>query len=78
LLGTVPIASRVGGILEILNNTKFSRFSFEPGNLSSFIDAITTVTYMDPIELIEMGTELRQHVLRKFSSVEKDLSKLFT
>jgi len=78
LLGTVPIASRVGGIPEILNNTRFLHFSFEPGNLTSFIDAITTVAYMDPVELIEMGAELRQHITKKFSSVEKDLAKLFT
>jgi len=77
LLGTVPITSRVGGILEILNSTRFLRFSFEPGDLSSFIDVITTVAYMDPVELVEMGAELRQHITKKLSSAEKNLLKIF-
>jgi len=78
LLGTIPIASRVGGILEILENTGFSRFSFEPGNLSSFIEAITTVAYMDSTELLEIGRDLRKHILKTLSNTEESILALFT
>jgi len=78
LLGTIPIASRVGGVSEILNDEKFLPFSFEPGDLSSFIEAITTVTNMGLTELLEIRSELHQHASRKFPSVEEDILKLFT
>lgn len=77
LLKTIPIAPRAGGIPEIVNGTKAESFLFEPGNLNSFADALKRIAEMDSPELIEIGEEIRYHIIKKFSNTKNELLEIF-
>lgn len=73
LLGTLPIASRAGGVPEILEGTVAERFLFEPGDVEAFVDKIKEVSCMSREEVVDVGLQLREHALKIF-----DIDKIRT
>ena len=65
LLGTIPVASRVGGIPEIVEGTYAEKLLFEPGNHLELADKVEYVATLSRKELIDIGISLREAIARK-------------
>lgn len=79
-MGTIPIASRVGGVPEIVEGTPAEKFLCEPGDVECFVEKIGEVASLTPEELTDIGLGLREEAMRRFSveNVEKKLMKTIT
>lgn len=79
LAGTIPIASKVGGVPEILEGTFAEKMMFEPGDVNGLVDRMEFVSLMSSEELINIGHQLREDILKKFDreSAKRKLLKVF-
>jgi glycosyltransferase involved in cell wall biosynthesis len=79
LLGTIPIASRVGGIPEIIKGSPAEEYLFTPGDINEFIDRIKKLLSQSKKDIIDAGIKLREHVLRLLNEerVESKFVDLF-
>jgi len=78
-LGTLPIASEVGGVMEIVDNTAASTFMFTSGKVSELVKEIEYVCSLSSSEVKSLGRKLREEVLEKFnpSKLEKEVLRVF-
>lgn len=78
-LGTIPIASRVGGVPEILEGTYAERIMFTPGNINEFVEKINEVLSLSTKQLIDIGADLREKAYKKFDKdhLERQLLEIF-
>ncbi|MEM4488642.1 MAG: glycosyltransferase family 4 protein [Desulfurococcaceae archaeon] len=79
LTGTIPIASKVGGVPEIVGGTLAERFMFKPGDVDGLVDRIETLLAMSSNDVMNAGLKLREAVLRRFSieDTKKRLVEVF-
>jgi len=79
LLGTIPVASRVGGISEIVEGTYAEKLLFEPGNYLELADRIEYVATLSREELIDIGMSLREAIARKLdlNHIEENFKRAF-
>ncbi|MGC9107626.1 MAG: glycosyltransferase family 4 protein [Infirmifilum sp.] len=79
LLGTIPIASRTGGIPEILEGTPVEKYMFTPGDAGELAGKIEDISSLSPEELLDVGSRLRELTIKKFNvgKVEARLLKVF-
>jgi glycosyltransferase involved in cell wall biosynthesis len=79
LTGTIPIASKVGGVMEIVNNTPAEKFLFTPGNLDEFISKIEMLISLSKKEILDIGTKLREYATNLFKrdEIEKKILNTF-
>jgi len=66
LAGTVPIASKVGGITEIVKGTFAQRMLFEPNSVECFVDRMESLVAMSKEQVMDIGLSLREAVLKRF------------
>ena len=80
LLGTVPVASKVGGIPETIYGTPAEEFLFPAGNVDELIDKVEQLLSLSKEEILNIGTKLKDEVKRKLNKelIEKKLVKVFT
>lgn len=80
LAGTIPIASRVGGVLEIVKDTPAEEMMFTPGDVYELVDLIELILSMSKEQLIDIGGKLRETVSRRFDNekIKQELLKIFT
>jgi glycosyltransferase involved in cell wall biosynthesis len=80
LAGTIPIASRVGGVPEIVQGTYAEKMLFEAGNVDELVDRIESVLAMSNKQIIDAGFSLRETVLKRYNPevVKRDLIKVFS
>jgi glycosyltransferase involved in cell wall biosynthesis len=64
---TIPIASRVGGIPEIVSGSPAETFLFRAGDVGELTDRMNSVASMDGQELTSIGIGLRRQALERFS-----------
>ena len=78
-VGTIPIASRVGGIPEIIKGSSAEEYLFTPGNVNELIDRIERIAAFSREEIIEIGKQLREHISRKLNiyEIRRGLLKAF-
>ena len=78
-MGTIPIASKVGGIPEIVEGSYAEKMLFTPGNHDKLVEKIEEVLSISPNFLIDIGQDLRKHVLKKFNIdvIEYQLLRVF-
>jgi glycosyltransferase involved in cell wall biosynthesis len=69
-LGTIPIASKVGGIPEILSKTPVEQFIFSPNNIEEFADRIEKLLSMSREEITNIGIMLKDHAAKLFEKGE--------
>lgn len=74
-VGTLPIASRTGGVPEIVGGSLAENYLFSPGNTKELLDKVERIVTLSREELIELSTKLREHVQRKFN-IDKAAEKL--
>jgi len=79
-MGTVPIASRIGGIPEIVRGTYAEKMLFTPGHIGELIDRIESAASTSSEQLMDIGAKLRKAVLKKFDEniIKSQLLKIFT
>jgi glycosyltransferase involved in cell wall biosynthesis len=79
LLGTIPVASRVGGVAEILSDTLISNFMFAPNNVAEAVEKCSAICMLSPSEVKNLGYELRSEVLKKFGpdTIKQELLDFF-
>jgi len=70
LMGTLPIASRVGGIPEIVEGTYAERLMFTPGCYEEMADRMETVLSLSRDQLVDVGFKLREVTLKRFDNEE--------
>jgi len=78
-VGTIPIASRIGGIPEIVRGTYAERMMFTRGDPEDMADRIEEILSMPKEHLIDIGYQLREAALKKFNreTVKRKLLKIF-
>jgi len=67
-LGTIPIASKVGGIPEITKDTSAENFLFVPGNIDELINKIKMMMSQPQEKIISIGIRLKEHATKLFDS----------
>ncbi|MEM1831700.1 MAG: glycosyltransferase family 4 protein [Desulfurococcaceae archaeon] len=79
LLGTLPVASRVGALPEVLSSTPAEAFLFRPSCPSCLADKIVEVTSMSREEMMALGCKLRRMMTAKFDRdvIKKMLVRVF-
>ncbi|MEM0010812.1 MAG: glycosyltransferase family 4 protein [Candidatus Bathyarchaeia archaeon] len=79
LAGTIPIASRVGGVPEIVENTFAEKMLFRPGDAEELVDRMEMLLSMSREQLADIGAELREKTLKKFDNerVKRQLLEVF-
>jgi glycosyltransferase involved in cell wall biosynthesis len=79
LTGTIPIASRVGGVPEIVEGTYAKRMLFTPGNSDEMADKMQEVLSLSKDQLIDIGLSLRKNVLKRFNNetIRRQLLEVF-
>ena len=80
LSGTIPIASKVGGVPEIVGGTLAEKFMFKPGDVDGLIDGMEALLTMSSSDVVNVGLKLREAVLRRFSieDTKKRLLEVFS
>jgi len=79
LTGTIPIASKAGGVMEIVDNTPAENFLFTPGDVDEFIGKIEMLISLSREEVLDIGTKLREHAIKIFNreEIERMIADLF-
>jgi len=80
LAGTIPIASKTGGIPEIVRGTYAEKMLFTPGDAEELTDKMEAVLSLSEEQLINIGIKLREAILKKFDEniIKNRLLEIFT
>jgi glycosyltransferase involved in cell wall biosynthesis len=80
LMGTMPVAARVGGVPEIVRGSPAEEYLFTPGDVNEFVDKIEAILSQPKDGIADAGSKLREAVLKKFDSetIEKKLVEAFS
>jgi len=62
LTGTIPLASAVGGIPEIIKGSPAEEYLFIPGDVNEFMDRIEKLLLQSRDRTIDIGIKLREHI----------------
>lgn len=80
LSGTIPIASRVGGVPELVKGTYAEKMLFPPGNHKELKNRMKRIMELPESEIKEIGQDLRLEIKRNLDQEEnkKKLLRLFS
>jgi len=78
-LGTIPIASRAGGVIELLNDTVVQQFMVSSGNANDLVKKILMMLSFNVNEVKVLGFKLRKEILQRLDpiKIEKKLIEIF-
>jgi glycosyltransferase involved in cell wall biosynthesis len=78
-LGTIPIASRAGGVTELLNDTIAQQFMVYPGSVNDLVKRILMTLSLNANEVKVLGFKLREEILRKLNpnKIERRIIEIF-
>jgi glycosyltransferase involved in cell wall biosynthesis len=78
-LGTIPIASRAGGVIESLNDTVVQQFMVSSGNANDLVKKILMMLSFNVNEVKVLGFKLRKEILQRLDpiKIEKKLIEIF-
>jgi glycosyltransferase involved in cell wall biosynthesis len=79
LIRTIPVASRVGGVPEVVEGTAVEKFLFEPENIEEFSDRIERLVSLSKEEVVSIRTRLREDARKLFDrkKIERKLIDSF-
>lgn len=79
LLGTILIAAKVGGVIEVLEGTTASTFMFTSSKVYELIENIKRIFSLSISEIGVLGYRLKEEVLKKLnpSKSEKNILEVF-
>jgi glycosyltransferase involved in cell wall biosynthesis len=77
--GTIPVASRVGGVPELVQGTYAEKTLFTPGDVDEFVDKIRGVLSLSREEIVEIGMQLKNATAREFDeeTIRRHLLRVF-
>lgn len=79
LYGTIPIASKVGGVPEIVQGSFAEKMLFQPASAEELVDRMESTLGMSNEQIRNVGLNLRRSILKRFNRdiIESKLTKLF-
>jgi glycosyltransferase involved in cell wall biosynthesis len=79
LMGTIPIATKVGGVPEIVKESPSEEYLFTPGNIDEFVDRIERLLTLSRDNIVDTEMKLKEHTLKLFNKneVENRITSLF-
>jgi glycosyltransferase involved in cell wall biosynthesis len=79
-LGTIPIASKVGGVPELFDDAILGSFMFMPQNSSELIEVIKRLSMFSPNEMQSLSHKLRNIALKKFNvnDISRKIVQIFS
>jgi glycosyltransferase involved in cell wall biosynthesis len=79
LTGTIPVASRVGGVPEIVEGTPAEEYTFTPGDAGELLDRVEKLLLQPRDAIVDAGMKLREHAIKLFNEreIESMLLNLF-
>lgn len=79
LHGTIPIASSVGGVSEIVQGSFAEKMLFQPGNADELLDKMNYALSLSKEQLADISLSLRESLLTRFNQVviEEKLLRIF-
>ncbi|MEZ0346068.1 MAG: glycosyltransferase family 4 protein [Infirmifilum sp.] len=80
VLGTIPIASRVGGVPEIVDGTPAEGFLFRRGDVDDLVYKVEKLTSLSREQLLEISEKLKILTLKRFDNddIFNKLLKVFS
>jgi glycosyltransferase involved in cell wall biosynthesis len=66
LTGTIPVASRVGGVPEIVKETPAEEYTFTPGDAEEFLDRVEKLISQPRDAIMSIGMTLNEHGTKLF------------
>jgi len=80
ILATIPMASAVGAIPELLSGTIASRYLSSPNNYIELVEEIAEICYLGADEVMAIGETLRRSMLKKFdlNNIERNIIEVFS
>jgi glycosyltransferase involved in cell wall biosynthesis len=78
-LGTIPIASKVGGIPEIVKDTPVEKFLFTPQDVNELVDKIKMLATLSRGEVLDIHKRLKEHATKLFNGkkVSNEIIEVF-
>jgi glycosyltransferase involved in cell wall biosynthesis len=70
LIGTMPIAARIGGVPEIVRGSPAEEYLFMPGNINELVDKVDDLLSLSREGIMDAGMKLREHALELFNREE--------
>jgi glycosyltransferase involved in cell wall biosynthesis len=61
-LGTIPVASRVGGVPEIIGDCPAKKFLFKPEDVNDLIEKLMILALQSKERVLDLGMKCRDHV----------------
>jgi glycosyltransferase involved in cell wall biosynthesis len=79
-MGTIPVASKVGGIPEIVGGTPAEKMLFEASDVDGFVDKMESVLAMSGKQVVDTGFALREAALKRFNNekIRQQLLEVFS
>jgi len=65
ILGTIPIASAVGGVPELLGRTITQRYMVSPGSVEDLVKRVTEICSLGVNDVMVLGYKLREEMLQR-------------
>lgn len=80
LAGTIPIASRVGGVPEIVQGTSAEKMLFAPSAANEIVTHMKSVLYLSKEELVSLGMRLREDISKRLDNeqIKRQLMGIFS
>ncbi|RLG79580.1 MAG: hypothetical protein DRO13_05725 [Thermoprotei archaeon] len=80
VLGTIPIAAKVGGVVELLGNSITSEYMFTPSRYVELAEKLIDLYSLNVDEVRTLSLKLRSHVLLKLDrrKIEEKIALIFT
>jgi len=78
-LGTIPIASRAGGVTELLSDSVAQQFMVSPGDVNDLVKRISMILPLNANEVKVLGFKLRNEILWKLdlNEIERRIIEIF-
>jgi glycosyltransferase involved in cell wall biosynthesis len=70
LTETIPVASKVGGVPEMVEGTPAEEYMFTPGDVGELLDRVEKLVSQPRGAIVDTGMKLREHALRLFNMEE--------
>jgi len=68
LHGTIPIASKVGGVPEIVQGSFAEKMLFKPNDVEELVDKMEATLTMSNEQITDVGCSLRESILKRFNA----------
>jgi glycosyltransferase involved in cell wall biosynthesis len=78
-LSTIPVASRVGGVPEIIGDCPAKKFLFKPGDANDLIEKLKILALQSKERVLDLGMKCRDHVGEMFNkeNIERKVVEAF-